>query len=365
MEGNTIQGENMTGGPGKLFFNQCEILEGTYIQKMHGLNLGSFSCSVRIFLAVLGWFARAHMFKSAPGLSEHSCSKITRAHTGRYIHLSLTGASSWSDNPMVFELKRDLKHPGLGSTLGIQALDFLRRQPYQLNSAMFGGSSAPMQQATNQYQYQPQREGYTLNPPRQIPVKAARVYEIRRFSTPTPTSAPTMAPKVIAPRSATTLGERISRSDMISPPPAPRAPPPVPFSAHKTAPVPFPQAAHPGGLPELPKISANPIPNAHPVPYTPTAMSGLSYAGGLQAAKQFKSAPELCTLPPLRPAPVQVPKPRFVATRGGFQPRVWRPGTLPHWTGDPHLSPVKSEHHPAQRGHTTVFSYNQLRLLNC
>ncbi|KAG5266635.1 hypothetical protein AALO_G00234440 [Alosa alosa] len=209
---------------------------------------------------------------------------------------------------------------------GIKALDFLRRQPYQLNSAMFGGN---YMQGPNQSQMQ-QREGYTLNAPRQIPVKAARVYEIKRFSTPTPMSAPTMAPKVIAPRSATTLGDRISRSDMISPPPAPQPRPYAPVSAPEPAHVPFPPAANTGGLPELPKISANPVPNAHPLPFVPTAStSGMSY-GGLQAAKQFKSAPELYTLPPLRPAPVQVPKPRFVATRVGIQPRVWRPGALPH-----------------------------------
>uniref|UniRef100_A0A672N014 Synaptopodin 2-like protein n=1 Tax=Sinocyclocheilus grahami TaxID=75366 RepID=A0A672N014_SINGR len=114
---------------------------------------------------------------------------------------------------------------------GIKALDFMRRQPYQLNPAMFsfgGGTSTPSSQA---------------------PVKAARVYEIKRFSTPTPMSAPTLNPTVIVPRSRTTLGEHISR------------------------------------LPELPKISASPI---------------------------------------------QVPKPRFIATRVGIQPRVWRPGTLPH-----------------------------------
>lgn len=205
---------------------------------------------------------------------------------------------------------------------GIKALDFLRRQPYQLNSAMFGGSSM---QSSNQPQTQ-HREGYTLNAPRQIPVKAARVYEIKRFSTPTPMSAPTMAPKVIAPRSATTLGDRILRSDMTSPPPAPQSPPSAPVSAPAPASVPLPRA---GGLPELPKISTNPVPNAHALPFIPSTMSGLSY-GGLQAAKQFKSAPELSALPPLKPAPVQVPKPRFVATRVGIQPRVWRPGVLPH-----------------------------------
>lgn len=207
---------------------------------------------------------------------------------------------------------------------GIKALDFMRRQPYQLNSAMFS-FSGNTQSSNPSYQRQ-QREGHTLNLPRQIPVKAARVYEIKRFSTPTPMSAPTLNPTVIVPRSQTTLGEHLSRSDMASPPPAPaspRAPEAIPQSTSAPSRAP--------GLPELPKISSVSI--SHPVPYSPPApissMSSLSYPG-LQAAKQFKSAPELSFLPP-NPikSPVQVPKPRFIATRVGIQPHVWRPGTLP------------------------------------
>lgn len=202
---------------------------------------------------------------------------------------------------------------------GIKALDFMRRQPYQLNPAMFSfAGGIGTQSSIPSYQRQ-QREGHTLTPPKQIPVKAARVYEIKRFSTPTPMSAPTLNPTVIIPRSQTTLGERISRSDMTSPPPEPV---PESSAAHSRAP----------GLPELPKISSVPIP--HPMPYSPpvpmSSMSNLSYSG-LQAAKQFKSAPELSALPPnpLK-SPIQVPKPHFIASRVGIQPRVWRPGTLPH-----------------------------------
>lgn len=206
---------------------------------------------------------------------------------------------------------------------GIKALDFMRRQPYQLNSAMFsfGGNA---QSSNPSYQRQ-QREGHTLTPPRQIPLKAARVYEIKRFSTPTPMSAPTLNPTVIVPRSRTTLGEHLSRSDMASPPPAPASPHPP-----EATPQPLASSRAPG-LPELPKLSAVPI--SHPVPYSPPApmssMSSLNYPG-LHAAKQFKSAPELSFLPP-NPikSPVQVPKPRFIATRVGVQPSVWRPGTLP------------------------------------
>lgn len=235
---------------------------------------------------------------------------------------------------------------------GIKAVDAMRRQPYQLNSAMFsyGGSVANLS-AMPSYQAQRQQQGgYTpmvgssLTQPRQIPVRAARVFEIKRFSTPTPMSARTLAPKVIAPRSATTLGDRLTHFDMTSPPSTPLSPrsAPAPVRTHAPiltqapaftsapAPVQAPVPTHPTGLPILPKISAPPIPNlvpnALPTPYTPA-----SYSIGLQAAKQFQSAPELslrASLPPFRPNPVQVPKPRFVATKGGVQPRIWRPGVM-------------------------------------
>ncbi|XP_035653804.1 synaptopodin 2-like protein [Oncorhynchus keta] len=221
---------------------------------------------------------------------------------------------------------------------GIKALDFMRRQPYQLNSAMFGGSVAKLS-AIPSYQDQRQQQGgyttmvgSTMTPPRQIPVKAARVYEIKRFSTPTPMSAPSLAPTVIAPRSATTLGERLTRSDMISPTPAPLSPPPAHFFA------PAPVSASPsvlaptysGGLPGLPRINVTPVRNSNsnsiPAPYP-----GVSYSG-LQGAKQFQSAPELsflANLPtPLRANAMQAPKPRFIATKVGVQPCVWRPGAM-------------------------------------
>ncbi|KAF7665593.1 hypothetical protein LDENG_00138750 [Lucifuga dentata] len=221
---------------------------------------------------------------------------------------------------------------------GIKALDFMRRQPYQLNAAMFNyGGSVTNLSAMPSYQAQRQQQGdYTtmvgssLTPPKQIPLKTARVYEVKRFSTPTPMSAPTLAPKVIAPRSATTLGECLTRSDMISPPLSPLTPTPAPLSTPVlvTAPTPVSPPSHPAGLPGLPKFSSTPIPN--PVPTAiPTLYSPTSYATGLQAAKQFQSAPELCilaSLPSLKRNAVQVPKPRFVATKGGIQPCVWRPG---------------------------------------
>nr|XP_046258451.1 synaptopodin 2-like protein [Scatophagus argus] len=222
---------------------------------------------------------------------------------------------------------------------GIKALDFMRRQPYQLNSAMFNyGGSATNLSAMPSYQAQRQHQGdYTttmvgssLTPPKQIPIKTARVYEVKRFSTPTPMSAPTLAPKIIAPRSATTLGARLTHSDMTSPPPASLTPTPAPLFTSAPAPASASAFTQPAGLPSLPKFSATPIPNpvshAVPTPYTP-----VSYTTGLQTAKQFQSAPELsilASLPPLKSNAIQAPKPRFVATKGGVQPRVWRPGAM-------------------------------------
>lgn len=222
-----------------------------------------------------------------------------------------------------------------GQKEGIKAVDFMKRQPYQLNSAMFqyGGSVTNL---SGMPSYQSQQNSYTttmvgssLTSPRQIPLKTARVYEIKRFSTPTPMSAPSLAPKVIAPRSATTLGERLTHSGMTSPPPVPftlASAPPESFSTSK----PVLSSTQPTRLPNLPKFSATPIPNPVP-PSVPTPYTPASYTSGLQTAKQFQSAPELsilATLPPLKTNPVQAPKPRFIATRGGAQPHVWRPGAF-------------------------------------
>ncbi|XP_077351804.1 synaptopodin 2-like protein [Festucalex cinctus] len=218
---------------------------------------------------------------------------------------------------------------------GIQALDFIRRQPYQLNSAMFNysGSAANLSASPSR---QDQRQGHytamvgsSLTSPKQIPIKTARTYEIRRFSTPTPMSAPTLVPKVLAPRSATSLGERIDHSDMTSPSRGPTAPTPDTNLAR----APFRESAsfssQIGGLPSLPKLSAMPPPKDAPGVATP--YSPVSYNTGFQAAKQFKSAPELSvlsSLPPLKSNAIQAPKPRFVATKGGVQPHVWRPGAF-------------------------------------
>ncbi|KAG9346190.1 hypothetical protein JZ751_008013, partial [Albula glossodonta] len=196
----------------------------------------------------------------------------------------------------------------------VKALDVMNRQPYQLNSAMFtyGGGTA----AAPTYN---QSQTSSLTAPKQVPIKAARVYNIKRFSTPTPMSAPaSLTPSVIAPRSATTLGEPMWRSDIASPPPAPLSPPPAPT----------------GALPQLPKIYTAPIPNPVPIPApVPTLASAYD---PLQSARQrFKSAPELSPLSsaPLRSAmsgsspAIRVPRPRFSTSSMGIQANVWRPGS--------------------------------------
>nr|XP_057915070.1 synaptopodin 2-like protein [Doryrhamphus excisus] len=219
---------------------------------------------------------------------------------------------------------------------GIKALDFMRRQPYQLNSAMFNysGSAGNLSAGPS---FQDQRHGHhttmvgsSLTSPKQIPVKTARTYEIKRFSTPTPMSAPSLVPKVLAPRSATTLGERINHSDVTTPPPGPTPDTNLaqaPFRDHVPPTVSL--SSQMAGLPSLPKLSA--MPPLNPGPGAPTPYSPVSYNAGLQAAKQFQSAPELSilsSLPPLKANAVQAPKPRFVATKGGVQARVWRPGAI-------------------------------------
>ncbi|KAL4641163.1 synaptopodin 2-like protein-like [Arapaima gigas] len=203
---------------------------------------------------------------------------------------------------------------------GIRALDFMRRQPYQLNPAMF--TSTTVQPQANQSQVQHQSShmmGSSLIPPRQVPLKSARVYQIRRFSTPTPMSAPTLlTPTVITPRAATTLGEPLLRSDATSPTPAQQRPPII----HS------PPPACTRALPELPRISSVPV--ASRVHITgPVPFPGPGYTG-LHASKLFQSAPDLSPLPPspLRAASVQVPKPRFVASRKGAHPSVWRPSYM-------------------------------------
>uniref|UniRef100_G3NEL6 Synaptopodin 2-like protein n=1 Tax=Gasterosteus aculeatus TaxID=69293 RepID=G3NEL6_GASAC len=152
-----------------------------------------------------------------------------------------------------------------GQKKGLKSVDIMSHQPYQLNSSLFSyGGGVPMDTSTYQ-----QQKGMTSGPQ-----KTTRVYEVKRFSTPPPTSTGP-ALKVIVPRSATTLGEPLRRSDLQSPP--------------------------------LPPCDTAP------------------------ASRQFKSAPDLSPSgPPSSSLPNRVPRPRFSTSNLGLQPCVWRPGSTAH-----------------------------------
>ncbi|CAB1311856.1 unnamed protein product, partial [Coregonus sp. 'balchen'] len=184
--------------------------------------------------------------------------------------------------------------PGGQKAQGIKALDFMSHQPYQLNSSLFSyGGGTPQGQN-----------------------KMPCVYEVKRFSTPPPTGP---VPTVIIPRSATTLGEPMWRSDVISLPPTatscyqfPTTPPYQP-QPQWVPPPPAPTAP----LPQLPSFSSAHVPNPHPYPSQPHAPQ--------QGNSQFKSAPDLSPLAhtPPRPAstqPSRVPRPRFSTSNLGLQP---------------------------------------------
>ncbi|XP_060750671.1 synaptopodin 2-like protein [Tachysurus vachellii] len=223
---------------------------------------------------------------------------------------------------------------------GIKALDFLSRQPYQLNSSLFNyGGGVPQTISTyQQHQQQPSMSngvelvGTTLYSPKQVPVKAPRIYEIKRFSTPTPMSAPTaLNPTVIVPRSATTLAEPLWRSDIASPPPVtPRSA--APFCPPLPTPSSPPPPAPTGALPALPKLSTAAVPNALPIPGPFPMQANAPF----QVAKQFKSAPNLSPLSPsgtrlavsANSQNLQAPRPRFSTSSMGLQPKVWRPGSM-------------------------------------
>uniref|UniRef100_A0A3P8XBM5 Synaptopodin 2-like b n=1 Tax=Esox lucius TaxID=8010 RepID=A0A3P8XBM5_ESOLU len=197
-------------------------------------------------------------------------------------------------------------------TQGTKATDFLSYQPYQLNSSLFsygGGTPQPAPGMTGGSQG---------------PIKMPRVYEVKRFSTPPPTGP---VPTVIAPRSATTLGEPLWRSDVISPLPTATSfyPSPVAYQPPPQWAPPPPAPTTP--LPQLPSLSSahvhKPPPDASQ-PYT-----------SQQGNRQFKSAPELSPLVnmPPRPAssqPSRVPRPRFSTSNLGLQASIWRPGSTMH-----------------------------------
>ncbi|XP_072296355.1 synaptopodin 2-like protein [Eucyclogobius newberryi] len=191
-------------------------------------------------------------------------------------------------------------------------VDLMNHKPYQLNSTLFsyggGGGNHDVADA------QPHR-----GTPGGVH-KTARVFEIKRFSTPPPTTTGP-ALKVIAPRAATTLGQPMWRSDIASPPPQASA---TPYQApHQRqqwdgAPLSPPPPAPSAPLPQLPTFSSPLKANQAP--------------GHAQAGRQFKSVPNLSPMSPpgfssqANPQ-FRVPKPRFSTSNLGLQPSVWQPGS--------------------------------------
>ncbi|KAF7657780.1 hypothetical protein LDENG_00021780 [Lucifuga dentata] len=218
--------------------------------------------------------------------------------------------------------------PKAGGQKGkLKPVDIMNHQPYQLNSSLFSyGGEIPQDSSTSQ-----QQRGMTGGS--QGPMKTARVYEVKRFSTPPPSATgPTL--KVIVPRSATTLGEPLWRSDVTSPPPSG-----VPYQGYQPQPqwapsplFPPPPPAPTAPLPQLPTFSSASNPGPSP------AFSDLQASNTVQANRGFKSAPDLSPLAPAgasQPAscsslPLRVPRPRFSTSNLGLQPCVWRPGANMH-----------------------------------
>uniref|UniRef100_A0A8D2ZVF8 Synaptopodin 2-like protein n=1 Tax=Scophthalmus maximus TaxID=52904 RepID=A0A8D2ZVF8_SCOMX len=235
------------------------------------------------------------------------------------------------------EVKKPVPAGAKGKKAGIKPVDIMSHQPYQLNSSLFSYGGAVPQDTSTYQQQQQQQQGMTGGPQ-----KTARVYEVKRFSTPPPI-ATGPALKVIVPRSATTLGEPMWRSDITSPPPTfgpasnrPYQPQPQPYqpqwaSAPLSPPVP-PAPTVP--LPRLPTFSSSPAPN----PVQSRTFSHLQPCNAAQANREFKSAPDLSPLSPTgasQPAsssalPARVPRPRFSTSNLGLQPSVWRPGSTMH-----------------------------------
>lgn len=207
--------------------------------------------------------------------------------------------------PPKAQMKSEVTKPGTarpkGQKTAIKPIDIMNHKPHQLNSALFSYGSGAPQDTTHQQQH-----GMTGGPQ-----KTARVYEVKRFSTPPPTG-PTL--KVIVPRSATTLGEPMWRSDVASPPPFPASP----QWSHLTPPAPM------APLPQLPSFSSplNPV--------QPSNQSHLQPSSPAQASRQFKSVPDLSPLDAAGAQSTRVPRPRFSTSNLGLQPCVWRPGSTMH-----------------------------------
>ncbi|XP_067876398.1 synaptopodin 2-like protein [Heterodontus francisci] len=189
--------------------------------------------------------------------------------------------------------KTDRKWKPAGSQkVGIQAIDFMRHQPYQLNPAMFSFDESKVGTQSLPRSAPPRQLGQqSFISTKHIPVKTTRACEIRRFSTPVPTVTPT----VIAPRSATTLAEPVWMS-------APASPPPAPVKVSSVN-LPAPQTSKqnrraPEGSQEV------------------TAESSVLHFSPKEDIQVQKKTLH------------HVPRPRFSAVRGGMNPHTWRPGSF-------------------------------------
>ncbi|NXU59674.1 SYP2L protein, partial [Turnix velox] len=170
------------------------------------------------------------------------------------------------------------KAPGQKS--GIKVIDLMRHQPYQLKSAMFCFGDPPSSSTQDSPGQTTPQAGSSFTTAKQVPVKTAKTQEIRRFSTPAPMPASSsLAPTVLAPRSATTLDEPVWRTEMASSAP--------------TTPAPFQV-----------EFSQSPKPYQSPTESIQVG-TGLPHA---TSATRF-----------------QVARPKFSAARTGMQANVWRP----------------------------------------
>nr|XP_033797092.1 synaptopodin 2-like protein [Geotrypetes seraphini] len=174
----------------------------------------------------------------------------------------------------------------------MQAIDFMRHQPYQLNSAMFCFGDTSNAATQNPPSKGSQQANLSVTPARQVPVKTVRSYEIKRFSTPAPMpTSTTMAPTVIAPRSATTLCEPVWRTEISSP--------------------------------SAPSMMSAPMPAQPPLQETPQYTS----APNIQAVGAFCPSGSVASSQSSM-AGLQVARPRFSAARTGMQANVWRPSSV-------------------------------------
>ncbi|NXX20800.1 SYP2L protein, partial [Podargus strigoides] len=171
------------------------------------------------------------------------------------------------------------KAPGQKS--GIKVIDVMRHQPYQLKSAMFCFGDPPNPSIQESPRQPAPQTSSSFTAAKQVPVKTAKTQEIRRFSTPAPMPASSsLAPTVLAPRSATTLDEPVWRTEMASSAPAT----PAPFQVE---------------LSQSPK------------PY--------------QSSPEPRQAGQGLSPNPASASRFQVARPKFSAARTGMQANVWRP----------------------------------------